>query len=101
MLSSFTESAGAFGSKDDYNALARDTTDLDNIRRSLADQLEQMASLQDAQVARLTAQLKSQPATTATSTTPKKVVVDDGAPAKTTTSTKKKTVPKPPSPQMN
>ena len=59
----FTESAGAFGSKEDYNALARDTADLDNIRRNLADQLEQMASLQDAQVARLTAQLKSQPST--------------------------------------
>jgi hypothetical protein len=99
VLSSFSESAGAFGSKDDYNALASDAENLDKIRRSLADQLEQMASLQDAEVARLTAQMRSQQAAAAAAGPPKRVVVDDNAPAKKSTSTKKKPAAKATSPQ--
>jgi hypothetical protein len=99
VLSSFTESAGAFGSKDDYNALARDTASLDNIRRTLADQLEQMASVQDAQVARLTAQVRSQQAA-AVAALPKRVIVDDNTPAKKKTApSKKKATAKTTSPQ--
>lgn len=100
VLSSFSESAGAFGSKDDYSSLAQDTANLDNVRRSLADQLEQLASSQDAQVAQLTAQVRAQQATAAAATTtPKRVVVEDTAPAKKTASAKKKPTPKPTSPQ--
>lgn len=92
VLASFTESAGAFGSKDEYNALASDVSNLDNVRRMLADQLEQMASSQDAQVARLASQLQaSRQAAAVAATPPKKVVVDDTKPAAAKkTATKKK-----------
>lgn len=97
VLSSFSESVGAFGSKDDYNLLARDTSNIDNVRRSLADQLEQMAANQDAQVARLTAQIQAAQQQAAAAAPPKKVVIDDNAPPakKTTSTTKKKTTSKP------
>jgi hypothetical protein len=99
VLSSFSESAGAFGSKDDYSALATDSANLDRVRRSLADQLEQMAALQDAQVTRLTAQVRAQQTTAAAAATPRRVVVDDNAPAKKATSTKKKPAAKATTPQ--
>ncbi len=95
VLVSFSESAGAFGSKEDYNALGRDTANFDNIRRALADQVEQMAAAQDAQLAKLNQQIQAQQQQAAAAP-PKKVIVDDNAPAKkTTTSTKKKTATKP------
>lgn len=88
VLASVTESAGAFGNKSDYQQLATDTRNLDNVRRSLADQLEQMAENQDAQIGRLTAQLRAQQAA---SSPPKRVIVDDNAPASKTSKSKKKT----------
>jgi len=97
VLESFSESTGAFGSKDDYNALARDTANLDNIRRSLADQLEQMATAHDAQIARLNAQIQAQQQQAAAAP-PKRVIVDDNAPAKKSTTTKKKTTTTKPAP---
>lgn len=94
VMASFTESAGAFGSKDDYNALANDVASLETVRRSLADQLEQLAANQDAQVARLTAQLQARQQAASVAATPaKRVVVDDNAPAKKVA--KKKPVPQP------
>ena len=95
VLESFSESTGAFGSKDDYNALARDTANLDNIRRNIADQVEQMATAQDAQLAKLNQQIQAQQQQAAAAP-PKRVVVDDNAPAKkSSTSAKKKTGSKP------
>lgn len=84
VMASITESAGAFGSKDDYNALANDTANLDSVRRSVADDLEAMAMNSDNQVSRLTAQLRSQQQAAAASASapPKHVIVDDNAPAK-------------------
>jgi len=94
VLVGFTESAGAFGSKDDYNVLAHDISNLDNIRRNMADQLEQMAAAQDAQVARLTAQIHTQQQAASAESVPKRVIVDDNTPAKKT-ATRKKAVKKP------
>jgi len=88
VLTSVTESAGAFGSKDDYQALANDLSDLDNLRRSIADNLEQMASNQDQAYARLIAQTSAQQAAE-TATPPKKVIVDDTEPSKKTSKKKK------------
>jgi hypothetical protein len=95
VMASVTETAGAFGSKDDYNALATDTANLDNIRRSLADQLEQLAAGQDAQVARLSAQVQQAQAAAAAAAAapPKRVIVDDTAPAKKPGSKKKPATP--------
>lgn len=91
VMSSITESAGAFGSKDDYNALANDTANLDSVRRTVADDLESMAANSDNQVSRLAAQLRSQQqAAATTSAPPKHVIVDDNAPAKKKPAPKKK-----------
>jgi hypothetical protein len=95
VLESFTESTGAFGSKEDYNALARDTGNLENVRRNIADQLEQQAAALDGQVSRLTAQVQSQQQQAATAPVPTHVVVDDNAAVSKKPATKKKPVPKP------
>jgi hypothetical protein len=81
VMSSLTESAGAFGAKEDYQALANDTANLDTLRRSLADQLERMAASRDHEVAQLQAQVRQQ-AATAAAAPPKKVIIDDNEPVK-------------------
>jgi hypothetical protein len=93
VMSSLTESAGAFGSKEEYQALASDTSDLDTLRRSLADRVETMATFRDNEVAQL--QARARPASPAAAAAPpKKIVVDDNEPVKKSTkkpAAKKKT----------
>jgi hypothetical protein len=81
VMSSLTESAGAFGSKEEYQALANDTGNLDNLRRSLADQVEAMASARDTEVAQLQARAR-QAAAAAAAAPPKKIVIDENEPEK-------------------
>lgn len=92
VMSSLTESVGAFGSKDDYQALGTDTANLDTFRRALADQVEMMATARDTEVAQLQARAR-QAAATAAATPSKKVVIDDNEPEKKPAkkTTKKKT----------
>src|SRR5262249_14931097 len=84
VMASVAESTGAFGAKDEYGALANDTANLENIRRMIADQVEQMAANQDAQVTKQAAQIQqlSQQAAATPPPPPKKVIVDDTTPAK-------------------
>jgi hypothetical protein len=89
VLASVTESTGAFGSKEDYQALATDTGNLDNLRRNIADSLEQMALAQDASYVQLVNQAKAQQQAAAAEPA-KKVIVDDTEPAKKTGAKKKK-----------
>lgn len=93
VMSSLTESAGAFGSKEEYQALANDTSNLDTLRRSLADRVETMATYRDNEVAQLQARAR-QASSAAAAAPPKKFVVDDNEPVKKSTkkpATKKKT----------
>jgi hypothetical protein len=93
VMSTVTEAAGAFGSREEYQALAADTTNLDNLRRSLADRVEAMAGSRDTEIAQLQARAR-QAAAAAAAAPPKKVVVDDTEPVKKSTkksTTKKKT----------
>jgi hypothetical protein len=96
VMSTLTETAGAFGSKEEYQALANDTANLDTLRRSLADQVERMAVARDNEVAQLQSRAR-QTAASPAAAAPKKIVVDDTEPAKKTTkksaatTTKKKT----------
>jgi len=53
VLSPLADSAGAVGSKDEYQELAADTQLLEASRRSLADYMESLAAFQDAELARL------------------------------------------------
>ncbi|MBZ5511696.1 MAG: hypothetical protein LAN70_11080 [Acidobacteriia bacterium] len=93
VMSSLTESAGAFGSNEEYRTLANDTSKLDSLRRSLADRVEAMAAFRDNEVAQL--QARARPASaTAAAAPPKKIVVDDNEPVKKSTkkpAAKKKT----------
>jgi hypothetical protein len=75
VLAFVAEAAGAFAPKDEFRALAADLQEIDTSRRALADALENMASAQDQEVARLRAQIQ------AATTEVKKIVVDDTEPA--------------------
>ncbi|MBV9608494.1 MAG: hypothetical protein JO187_02960, partial [Acidobacteria bacterium] len=92
VLSSLAESAGAFGPKNDFQALAADVSRLDDSRRVLGDRVATLASIKEGELTRLRAQLRSSPPAAQQSTS-KKVIVDDNEPKKTTT--KKKTTKKP------
>jgi hypothetical protein len=78
VLASLTEAAGAFGPKEDFRDLSQELQQIDTARHSLGDRLEQMAGAKDAEVARLTTQLKQAQA----AIPPKKIVVDDSEPPK-------------------
>jgi hypothetical protein len=75
VLRSVAENAGAFGSKNEFEALANDADALDKVRRSLADRLQNLAASKEAELGHLRAQLKA--AQAAPPPPPKKIVVDD------------------------
>jgi hypothetical protein len=82
VMSSLAESAGAFGSNEEYKALADDTSKLDTLRRSLADRVDAMATFRDNEVAQLRARARTASSTAAAPAVPKKIVVDDNEPVK-------------------
>ena len=93
VLSNLAESAGAFGSKDDYQSLANDTTNIDQARRALADRMDKLSAAKEAELASLHGQVKALQAAMPPEP-PKKIIVDDNPPPKKPV--KKKSVPKPP-----
>ncbi len=58
---SLTESAGAFGPKGDYEALARQLETVDTVRRDLGDALEQMTSSTQSELNQLRSQVRALP----------------------------------------
>jgi hypothetical protein len=91
VMSNVTESAGAFGAKEEYAALAQDLNNLDSARRALADAMEAMTAQRDADLARIQ-QAARQAAQAAAAAPPKKIVIDDNELAKKPTAKKKKAV---------
>lgn len=91
VLRSVAENAGAFASRNEYQALANDADALDTVRRGLADRMQTLASSKEAELAHLRTQLKA--AQAAPPAPPKKIVVDDTEPEKKAPVRKKK--PKP------
>jgi hypothetical protein len=91
VMSNVTESAGAFGAKDEYAALARDLDNLDTARRAFADAVDSMTAQRDADFARIQ-QTARQAAQAAAAAPPKKIVIDDNELAKKPTAKKKKAV---------
>jgi hypothetical protein len=81
VLGSVAESAGAFGSKDDFQSLSNDLNGFENARKQLAQRLENLSSSKEAELVRLRADLKAAQAANPV-TPPKKVVVDDNEPPK-------------------
>ena len=91
------ESAGAFGSKDEFQSVQNDLSSLERSRRALAERMETLASSKEGELTQLRTQVRDlQAAAAPPPAPPKKVVVDDTEPPKKPV--KKKTVPKPPKP---
>jgi hypothetical protein len=94
VLGSVAESAGAFGPKDDFQALSNDLNSFESTRKALAERIETLASTKEAEIVRLRTDLKTAQAAIPAAP-PKKTVVDDTEPAKKP-AVKKKVVPKKP-----
>lgn len=94
VLGSVVESAGAFGPKDDFQALSNDLSAFESSRRALGERLENLTSAKENEIARLRTDLKAAQAAIPV-TPPQKTVVDDTQPAKKP-APKKKPVPKKP-----
>jgi hypothetical protein len=74
VLGNVAESAGAFGSKDDYQSLSNDLGTFEGTRKLLAERIENLASSKEAEINRLRSDLK---AAQTPPPLPKKIVVDD------------------------
>jgi hypothetical protein len=81
VLGSVVESTGAFGSKDDLQSLSNDLNAFEGTRKQMAERIESLASMKEAEIVRLRADLKTAQAAIP-ATPPKKIVVDDTEPAK-------------------
>lgn len=90
VMGSLTESAGAFGPKADYEALAQQLQVIDSVRRDLGDSLERLTSSMQSELNQLRTQVRTlQQAAAAPAPPPKKVIVDDTQPAQKTAHKKK------------
>ena len=96
VLGSVVEVTGAFGSKDDFQALSNDLSTFEGARKQLAQRIETLSSAKEAEIVRLRADLKTAQAAIP-ATPPKKIVVDDNQPPKKA-AVKKKPKPKSPAP---
>src|SRR5215469_11664401 len=96
VLGSVAESAGAFGSKDEFQSLSNDLNAFERSRRAFADRMENLSTAKEAELTQLRTQVKTLQAAAAPPPTPKKIIVDDNAPPKPAPK-KKRPVPKPPS----
>lgn len=94
VLGTVTESAGAFGSKDDYQALSNDLSSMEGVRKAFAERIQNLAASKEAEIARLRTDLKAAQAAIPAAP-PKKIVVDDTEPPKKP-AVKKKPAPKKP-----
>jgi len=94
VMGSIAESAGAFGSKDEFQSISNDLNTFERARRQLAERLENLTSSKESELASLRTQVKTLQAQVPPPA-PKKIIVDDDeAPKKP--AAKKKSVPKPP-----
>jgi len=94
VLASVTESTGAFGSKDDYQALSNDLDSFDKNLKALAERLDNLATSKEQEIVRLRADLKTAQAAIPAEP-PKKIVVDDNEPPKKPAVKKKPVAKKP------
>jgi hypothetical protein len=98
VFSRFTETAGAFGNREDFDTLAKDLDGIDSARRALADRLDTLSASAQSELTQYRAQARTAQASPAEP--PKKIVIDDSEPAKPTAK-KKKPAAKPADPNAN
>ncbi len=94
VFGSVVESAGAFGSKDEFQSQGNDMNGLESARRAFAERMQKLTASKEDELTRLRAQVKTLSA--APPPPPKKIVVDDTEPPKKPPVKKKVTKPKPP-----
>jgi hypothetical protein len=99
VMGGVVESAGAFGSKDDFQALTNDLNGFERARKQLAERLENLAGAKEQEIVRLRAELKTAQAAAPSPEPPKKVVVDDAEPEKKPPAKKKPATKKPAAPK--
>lgn len=90
VLGSVAESAGAFGSKDEFQSLGNDLNAIDSSRHALAGRMDRLSVAKDNEIGELRVALQNARA----AIPPKKTVVDDVEPTKKPVSHKKTTKPK-------
>ena len=93
VFGSVLESAGAFGSKDEFQSLSMDMSGLESARRSFGERMQRLAAAKEDELARLRTQIKTLQA--APPPPPTKIVVDDTAPPKKPAAKKKPAKPAP------
>jgi hypothetical protein len=98
VFAAVAESAGAFGTKDEFQALQNDLSMLERSRRAFADRMETLAGAKEAELARLRTAVQTGAGGT-NSQQPKKVIVDDNEPPKKPARKKSSTKSAPPPPQ--
>jgi hypothetical protein len=84
VFGSVTESTGAFGTKDEFQALDNDLSQLEQSRRAIADRMASLSAQKENELANLHTKLQQvqSAATPAGTASGNKVVVDDTTPAK-------------------
>jgi hypothetical protein len=97
VLGGVVESTGAFGAKDDLQALSNDLNSFEGTRKQLAERMTNLAASKEQEIARLRADLKTAQAAIPAAP-PKKIVVDDNEPAKKPAVKKKPVAKKPATP---
>ncbi len=97
VLSGVVESAGAFGPKDDFQALSNDLNSFEATRKQMADRINTLAASKEQEIVRLRAELKTAQAAIPAAP-PKKTVVDDNEPPKKPAVKKKPVTKKPVTP---
>jgi hypothetical protein len=96
VMSSLVESAGAFGSKDEFQTIDKDLGSLEDSRRAFAERLDKVATAKESEIGQLRTALQ----TARAEIPPKKTVVDDTQPPPKKPAHKKPaTKPKPPATQ--
>jgi hypothetical protein len=89
VFGSVVESAGAFGSKDEFQTLGNDMNGLEAARRAFGERMQKLAASKEDELTHLRTQIKTLAA--APPPPPKKVIVDDTEPPKKPAAKKKAT----------
>jgi len=79
VFGSVVESAGAFGSKDEFQSLENDLNAVEKSRHAFADRMEALSGAKETELARLRSQVQAAMAAAAAAP-PKKIIVDDNEP---------------------
>jgi hypothetical protein len=81
VVGSVAEDTGAFGSKDELQAVSNDLNGFDGTRKQMAQRMESLSASKEAEILRLRSDVKTAQAAVPAAP-PKKIVVDDNQPAK-------------------